>query len=128
MSRPTVLLAPLSLLLAALGSGAAQAAELLMFREDGCPYCAAWERDIGEIYTRTAEAKHAPLKRIDAHGPRPVDVSLDGGIRYTPTFVLVDGGEEVDRIVGYRNEEAFWGLLGAMLERLSQDTPKEEQS
>jgi len=125
MSRPAVLLAPVALLLAALSGGAVQAAELLMFREDGCRYCAEWERDIGEIYPRTAEARHAPLRRIDANGAPPAEVSLDGAIRYTPTFVLVEDGAEVDRIVGYPGEHAFWSLLGEMLERLSQNPSTE---
>jgi thioredoxin-related protein len=125
MSRLAVLLAPVALLLAALSGSAVQAAELLMFREDGCRYCAEWERDIGEIYPRTAEARQAPLRRIDAHGAPPADVSLDGAIRYTPTFVLVEDGAEVDRIVGYPGENAFWSLLGEMLERLSQNPSTE---
>lgn len=99
-----------------------------MFREEGCPYCAQWEREIGEVYPRTAEAKHAPLQRIDVQERLPAEVSLDGEIRYTPTFVLVEGGEEIDRIEGYPGEEAFWALLGRMLERLSQDTPREDRS
>jgi thioredoxin-related protein len=125
MSRPAVLLASVALLLAALSGSAVQAAELLMFREDGCRYCAEWERDIGEIYPRTAEARHAPLRRIDAHGAPPAEVSLDGAIRYTPTFILVEDGAEVDRIVGYPGENAFWSLLGQMLERLSQNPSTE---
>lgn len=124
MPRPAAFL---TLLLLSLASPA-QAAELLMFREDGCPYCAEWEREIGDIYPLTAEAERAPLRRVDLHGPPPGDVSLDGEIRYTPTFVLVEDGEEVDRIIGYPSEEAFWGLLGEMLERLSQDTSREDRS
>lgn len=124
MPRPAAFLALLLLSLAS----PAQAAELLMFREDGCPYCAEWEREIGDIYSLTAEAERAPLRRVDLHGPPPGDVSLDGEIRYTPTFVLVEDGEEVDRIIGYPSEEAFWGLLGEMLERLSQDKSREDRS
>lgn len=126
MSRPAIL-APVALLLVALGGGVVQAAELLMFREQGCPHCAQWERDIGEIYARTEAAEHAPLQRIDIHEPPPADVSLDEDIRYTPTFVLVEDGDEVDRIVGYPSEDAFWGLLRKMLERLDQDIPREDR-
>lgn len=125
MPRPAALLAALVLLSLA---SPAQAAELLMFREEGCPYCEQWDREIGDIYPRTSEAERAPLRRVDLHAPPPGDVSLDGEIRYTPTFVLVEDGEEVDRIIGYRSEEAFWGLLGEMLERLSQDTSREDRS
>lgn len=40
------------------------------------------------------------------------------GILYTPTFVLMDGGREVGRIVGYPGEDLFWGLFGALLAQL----------
>ncbi len=127
MPRPAAFLTPTALLLLSL-AGPAQAAGLLMFEEEGCPYCAAWEREIGDIYPLTSEAERAPLRRVDLHGPPPGDVSLDGEIRYTPTFVLIEDGKEVDRIIGYPGEDAFWGLLGEMLKRLSQDTSREDHS
>ncbi len=127
MPRPVAFLIPSALLLLALASPA-QAAELVMFQEEGCAYCEAWEREIGDIYPLTSEAERAPLRRVDLHGPPPGDVSLDREIRYTPTFVLVEDGEEVDRITGYPSEEAFWGLLGEMLKRLSQDASREDRS
>lgn len=127
MPRPAAFLIPSTLLLLPL-AGPALAAELLMFREDGCPYCRTWEREIGEVYPRTSEAERAPLRRIDLHEAPPGDVSLDGAIQYTPTFVLVENGEEVDRITGYSSEEAFWGLLGEMLGKLSQDASREDRS
>ena len=34
------------------------------------------------------------------------------------TFILVDKGEEVDRLIGYPGDEHFWFLLGDMLEKL----------
>ncbi len=127
MPYPAAFLTASALLLLTLVSPT-QAAELLMFHEEGCPYCEAWEREIGDVYPLTSEAERAPLRRVDLHGPPPGDVSLEGEIRYTPTFVLVADGAEVDRIIGYSSEEAFWGLLGEMLERLNQDTSREERS
>lgn len=45
-------------------------------------------------------------------------------MRYTPTFVLIDGGREVGRIEGYPGEAFFWGLL----EKLARDLPAEPRS
>lgn len=117
MARTVATLLALACLLLSLAR-MAHAAELVMFREDGCPYCAEWEREVGGIYPLTPEAARAPLRRIDMDTQRPPGLELDGGIRYTPTFVLVDGGREIGRITGYPGEASFWALLGEMLDHL----------
>lgn len=99
-------------------AGAARAAELLMFERDGCVWCARWNRDIAPIYDRTDEAKVLPLRRINIDRDRATGVVLESPVRFTPTFVVVEDGREVKRIVGYRDDNAFWGLLGAIAARL----------
>jgi thioredoxin-related protein len=99
----------------------AKAAELVMFEREGCKWCRAWDRDISEIYPRTQEGKRAPLRRVDLDAERPSDLRAIKGVRYTPTFVLIDKGREVGRIAGYPGEAFFWGLLGELLERLPRD-------
>lgn len=89
---------------------------LLMAEERGCPWCARWNDEVGEIYGKTPEGKAAPLRRYDIDTPLPGDVTLDGKIYFTPTFVLLKDGTEVDRIEGYPGEAFFWGLLGQMLD------------
>lgn len=96
---------------------AAGGAELVMFETDGCPWCEAWEREVGVIYGRTAEGARAPLTRLDLAAPRPPGLRLAAPVIYTPTFVLVERGRELGRITGYPGEMHFWGLLGALLER-----------
>ncbi len=98
--------------------GSAQAAELVMFETLGCPWCLAWDADVGVIYHKTAEGQTAPLRRLDIGDPRPPDLAALPGILYTPTFVLMDGGREIGRIVGYPGEDLFWGLFGGLLARL----------
>jgi thioredoxin-related protein len=101
------------------GISPAQAeARLLMFEENGCPWCQMWTRDIGEIYDRTSEGKTAPLVRIDIHDPAPHGFSLKTAVQFTPTFVLVSERKEVGRIEGYPGEDFFWGMLGQMIDRL----------
>jgi hypothetical protein len=109
------------LLFAILGLAAsfpAAAAELVMFEAAGCPYCARWNREIAPIYPKTAEGKRAPLRRVDIAGPRPPDLAAVPNVVYTPTFVLLEDGEEVGRIVGYSGDEIFWSLLADLFARL----------
>lgn len=117
-----VLAVPL-LLAAVAAAGRAWAAELVMFESAGCPYCARWHREIGPIYPKTDEAKRAPLRRVDVAAPRPPDLTGIGGMVYTPTFVLVQNGREIGRIVGYGGEEAFWSLLGELVRKLGDAPP-----
>lgn len=98
---------------------AAQAAELVMFTDPGCPWCAAFEREIGPIYPKTEEGRRAPLRRVDIRD-RPEDLAWIEGVRMTPTFVLVDRDREVGRITGYPGADFFFGLLGNLLGKLDQ--------
>ncbi len=88
---------------------------LLMAEEDGCMWCARWDTEISEIYPKTPEGHAAPLQRIDIHAAMPEGIALERPLYYTPTFVLLDSGQEVGRIEGYPGEDFFWGLLGVLL-------------
>lgn len=99
----------------------AYAAELVMFEQAGCPWCAEFNRKIGPIYPKTDEGKRAPLRRLDITQPLPVDLAFIKIERLTPLFVLVDQGREIGRIRGYPGEDHFWGLLGALIKQL--DSP-----
>src|SRR3954469_20998181 len=78
-------------------AGAAGAAELVMFRRDGCSWCAKWDREIGPIYPKTEFNSRAPLRQVNLdHDPDPPIVHAP--VRYTPTYVLVENGKEVGRI------------------------------
>jgi thioredoxin-related protein len=126
-TRIEVPLLRLLFLLLALGAGIAPAAaaELVMFEAAGCPYCARWNREVAPIYPKTVEGKRAPLRRVDIAAPRPADLAAIGGVVYTPTFVLMDGGREIGRIVGYGGDEIFWSLLTDLVAKL--DTPNERR-
>lgn len=99
-------------------AGPAAAAELVLFQAEGCPYCEAWNREVGAIYRLTDEARRLPLRRVDLNAPRPADLAGIANIRYTPTFVVTVEGREIGRIVGYHSQEQFWGLLGEIMESL----------
>jgi hypothetical protein len=95
---------------------AADAAELIMVRREGCVWCARWDRDVGSIYGKTEISRRAPLRMLDI-----ADVS--SGLRtrtpviYTPTFVVAENGREIGRIEGYPGDAFFWGLLEQLLEQ-----------
>ena len=98
---------------------AAHGAELVMVEEKWCEWCERWNDEIGVVYDKTAEGARAPLRRVDIHA-LPQDLTFDTRPRFTPTFVLFDAGREVGRIEGYPGEDFFWGLLGRLLEKLSE--------
>lgn len=100
-----------------LACGSAPAAELMMVERTGCPYCARWQREIGPIYGKTEESAKAPLKVVQLEDGQP-RVALSAPVRFTPTFLLIDGEREIGRITGYMNDESFWGLLDMLLNRL----------
>ena len=93
----------------------AAAAELVMFRRAGCPYCAAWDRAIGPVYPKTDIGKRLPLRQVDLDRSADGKVALVSPVRFTPTFVLVDSGRELGRLEGYPGEDFFWALLERLL-------------
>lgn len=101
-----------------------RAAELLMVDQVGCHYCERWTDEIGPIYPKTAEAAIAPLRRVNIR-QLPDDLLLKSRPAFTPTFILLDGNNEVARLEGYPGEDFFWGLLGKMLEMLPERSKSE---
>jgi thioredoxin-related protein len=97
---------------------AASAAELVLYEQDGCYACDLWKKEVGAVYPLTAESKIAPLRMVDIHGSQPADLKFLGAIRFTPYFVVVDQGREIGHIFGYRDEAAFYSLLGELLEKV----------
>lgn len=94
---------------------AAGAAELVMYRRAGCPYCAAWDRTIGPIYSKTDAGKRLPIRFVDLDRKDQKPFELLSPIRFTPTFVLAESGRELGRIEGYPGEDFFWGLLERLM-------------
>jgi hypothetical protein len=95
--------------------GTQPSAALVMVEQQGCIYCARWNAEIAPIYPKTPEGHFAPLRRIDLHDPRPDDLTFDGPLVITPTFVLTIDGHEVARIEGYGGDELFWAMLTVTL-------------
>jgi len=82
--------------------------ELLMITSDSCPFCMAWERDVGQIYNKSTYAKDLPLNRIQFGSALLENIQLSAKVRGTPTFIILENQKEIDRIVGYSDAEMFW--------------------
>lgn len=89
-----------------------------MFELGTCIVCAVWNDAVGETYAETFLGSRAPLRRVDLIKPRTEDLKHIAGVRGTPTFVLLDEGREIGRIVGYANPDGFWNELRALLVRM----------
>ncbi len=114
----------LVLLTGLLAGAAARAGELVMFEQAYCDWCEAWDAEVGRIYARTDEGKLLPLRRVDIHEKRPADLAVIGRVRFTPTFVVMEGGREIGRIQGYPGEDSFYGLLGEIIAKLANPVTK----
>ncbi len=101
-----------------------EAAELVMLEQQGCAWCEVWNEEIGIAYPKTDEGKAAPLRRVDITDPWPEDLAKVQKEPLTPTFILVEDGEEVARLRGYPGEHFFWPMLSKMLDKL----PEHEKS
>jgi hypothetical protein len=94
------------------------AAELVMFEDPVCPWCRRWHAEIGPGYPNTKEGRLAPLRRVDIKDQAKAGVVLKQPVTATPTFVLVEDGRELGRLVGYPGSDFFYSLLGEALARL----------
>jgi hypothetical protein len=99
-------------------------AELVMYRRAGCPWCQAWDREIGPVYGKTEIGRRLPVRLVALEGERP-PVSLKSPIIYSPTFVVVEAGVELGRIEGYPGQDFFWGLLERLAQQLPLQTTKD---
>lgn len=98
------------------------AAELLMFEEDGCIWCARWDAEVGPSYSSSREGEAAPLRRFDLRrDPLPDNLELSQRVRYTPTFVLVENDREIGRIIGYPGKTLFWDQLETLVAQIETD-------
>jgi len=92
-----------------------------MIESESCEWCEIWHKEIGLVYAKTLEGKYAPLRRVDIadiSSKSPANIRLPN---FTPTFIVLDGGREVARIIGYPGEEFFWPMLIDALKKIGFD-------
>lgn len=109
----------LSIALLPTGTNASQnaypAGQLLMITSSSCPWCEAFEEEVGRGYSRTEESKVLPLRRHDFFAKMPSDLAHMTPATMTPTFIIIKNGEETGRIIGYPGAELFWWRLAEFL-------------
>lgn len=95
----------------------AQAAQLVLFESKACPTCRQWNRSVAPKYRTTSVGRQLPLRRVQVENGRPADLPYPavGRVYGVPTFVVVERGREVGRIVGYVNEGSFWRRLRSIV-------------
>ncbi|OEJ66945.1 hypothetical protein BEN30_10740 [Magnetovibrio blakemorei] len=101
-----------------------RAAELIYFGSSACLVCERWDEEVGEIYPKTEESQILPLRHEDVHDERAADLAFIKGVVYTPTFVAVEDGKEMGRIVGYMGDFFFWEQVGSLIKKLKAVPPK----
>ena len=92
--------------------------ELIMVELAGCEWCEVWDREIAPVLPKTPEGKCATLRLVDLHAPGSDILKHMKPVIYTPTFVVMEQGKEVGRVLGYAGEDFFWFLLGKELKKL----------
>lgn len=90
--------------------------QLLMITSDSCPWCEAFEEEIGVGYSLSEEGKSLPLRRHDFFEKMPKEFEHIEPAIMTPTFVVIRDSTEVGRIVGYPGSELFWWRLSEFFE------------
>src|SRR5262249_41738210 len=115
---PRLAVGALTLLAALFTSIVAHAAELLMVDDPGCVWCRRWNAEIAPSYPKPREGQQAPLRRVPIRDQARAGVALARPINITPTFVLVEDGQEVGRIDGYAGKDFFYPMLAQLLRRI----------
>lgn len=109
--------------LALLAAPFLRGAELVYVFATDCPVCAQFDAAAGAIYPRTEEARIMPMRRVSLASWQaaedPATACVEKAVIGTPTFLLIDGCAELDRITGYSNDELFWLGIARMRNRLS---------
>ena len=84
---------------------------LIMVTSDHCPYCKAWELDVGAAYEKSPYAPTLPLTRVEIGSKMPEGLTFQKPVVGTPTFLIIYNGQEIDRQSGYFDAEMFWWWL-----------------
>jgi hypothetical protein len=95
----------------AITDSAAADLKLIMVTSEYCPSCQAWERDVGEVYEKSSYARKLPLRRVEIGSKMPKYVAIKKPVGETPTFLIVQNGQEIDRQRGYVDAEMFFWWL-----------------
>ncbi|MBC8130409.1 MAG: thioredoxin family protein [Rhizobiaceae bacterium] len=114
--------------LASMACQSASAAELLMFHQKACAFCDAFKREIAPDYPRSQAGALAPLRLVDIWESRTGGIEGLEPAVFTPTFVLVEGGREIGRMLGYPGQRYFYPEIQSLIGQLGGPEPAAEAS
>lgn len=97
---------------------AAQTTELVMFESKSCHVCKQFHREAAPQYNASKGARIFPLRMIDIDDGK-VDIILERPVTMTPTFVFVNKGHEIARIVGYPGRKFFYQMVDGAAEEMA---------
>ncbi|AGT09735.1 thioredoxin family protein [Paracoccus aminophilus] len=97
------------------GAPLSRGVRLLMVVSRGCPFCAAWRREVGPGYASSTLGRIAPVAEVDLDGPWPDGLVIGARPDRTPTFILLRDGQEIDRLIGYDGPDSFRLALRGLL-------------
>lgn len=90
---------------------AAPRTEVIVFEIGGCKYCAAFRDNLGARYLASTTNQAAPMRFVDVGRLDPQSFQLRSDINTVPTIVLMQDGQEVDRVEGYPLAELLFGMV-----------------
>ena len=91
--------------------------ELVVFEADGCVYCDVFRTDVLPLYKESQIGRETPIRFVNVSRSDESKMGLSGGITVVPTVVLMNQGQEVERIVGYTGPFNFMKLVAYMMGR-----------
>ena len=90
--------------------------ELVFITSDYCPFCKAWEREVGPAYSQSSYGQKAPLRRVDIADIQAVLPDIAPKVKGTPVFLLLSENKEIGRIEGYQSREMFYWALSEYIQ------------
>jgi hypothetical protein len=89
--------------------------ELIVIEAQNCIYCAIFRRDVMPNYRRSKRGADLPIRFVDLNDAEADHLKLAAAITTVPTIVLMRGGTEAGRLVGYTGPEGFFHSLARLL-------------
>lgn len=89
--------------------------ELVVLTVPNCIYCSVFKRDVEPRYVASKYAATLPLRYLDLNDAAADRLKLKSAVEVVPTFVLLEGNQEVDRISGYIGPDNFFRSIKYML-------------
>ena len=81
---------------------------LIMVTSPSCPWCDAFEEEVGVIYGKTSESALFPIHRLDYFTKFTGHLGHITAANVTPTFIIIRDFQEIGRLEGYPGDEMFW--------------------